>query len=368
MRIGGSLPAAPVEVQLVAWPNEAVLASLPDGAVVQTISIGRATTDAVGGFAIAAPMVDLPASYVDSDGSVDFELEGVYEGRQLRLDFSASRGRASDGSFSWGSRGKQAEVLIDFGKASGVRMIADDPATWVDASGNVGTLDEQGGLLAQRASEAAPGSSATLTLTSDGHVVRPDATGPCTEVAGAWTYGVDEYFIKAYGWSGAKATLHQEVGAIHTLGVAGAFSGGSYSQTGTTNFGVNSTSANTVPGVVDALAHDLVNYRRYSNSCTGYSVKRATSWSSLLDNFTYAPHVNFSTCSSTFYSGATPSKTAGTNVTYGAGVSLGAITLSAQSGHTATSKTMWVITKESRICGSNPQGWASSPQASAKTA
>jgi hypothetical protein len=155
----------------------------------------------------------------------------------------------------------------------------------------------------------------------------------------------------------------------HTLGVGYGVSGGNggWSQSGTKAISLAAGAER--GGVADATVWNKINYRDlgWTNlpECHNMAIRRLPiSVHSLLTNFTYARHVNFAYCTPN-YTGGTYWKIRGRNVTYGGGVDIGPINVSAQSGYNRESKIAWTVTRRTSICGSTPEGWAESPQASA---
>jgi hypothetical protein len=179
---------------------------------------------------------------------------------------------------------------------------------------------------------------------------------PCFNYAGQMVYGRPESFLHALAWSGAKATVHQEEGNDHTLGVGFKASNGAWSAHGTKT--INMAASADRGGAVDAWAWNKVNYRDYLNSCARTVERRPHSVHSLLVNWTRAYHPKYKTC--TRYTGGTYTKSRGTNATYSAGTDIGPINVSAQSGWDRNTSITWTVTKPTKLCGSQRVGWVTS--------
>ncbi|WP_353510926.1 hypothetical protein [Intrasporangium sp.] len=169
--------------------------------------------------------------------------------------------------------------------------------------------------------------------------------------------------MQAYAWSGALATVIQKNGNDHTLGIGfsstGSNSGFKQSGTQSTNMAPSASRS----GVADTYVWNKVNYRDYYSSCSPSVTRKPYSVNALLSNFTYTPHVTWSTC--TTYRGGTYTKYQGTNVTYGAGLDIGPINVSAQSGWKSNTEIAWTVTKRTTLCANSASGWVSSSLASA---
>ncbi len=105
------------------------------------------------------------------------------------------------------------------------------------------------------------------------------------------------------------------------------------------------------------LDHAVV-YRSYCNDCFPYDSMKPHCVDSLLPPgyFTYAPHRSLSNCSSC-YSQVVMWKHQEANVTFGSGVSLPLVNVSAQSAGNTSTKLCRDLMANGRVCGSNV-GWA----------
>ena len=118
-------------------------------------------------------------------------------------------------------------------------------------------------------------------------------------------------------------------------------------------------------GIADANVKNRVNYRDYNSSC-GYTTRKPMGFYAILPSgdFTYAGDTNYTTGCSYYYPGGTPWKSSVTNYTYSAGVDIGPVNVSAQSGWNTATKMTYNVTSRSKICGSSSAGWLSSSGAS----
>ena len=363
------------DVVAIAWPNQEFLEGLRDGDAVPMYVIGRSTTDASGRFAISSRPVAVPRQFRGEGGRVDVELAIAYDDREIRYGYTATP--ASDRWATASVAGRPAEVRVDFGRATAFEA-GNDPAGWVDANGRpagspgrpalwstrVAPLSEDvqqllsiplPTLRAQRlSSSVAPANSARV----DGEVLRAI---PCFTYAAQKHYGRPESFLRALGWAGAKATVYQNDGNDHTLGIGFRSSGGEWGASGTKTISLAASAER--GGVVDAWAWNKINYRDYINSCAHTVQRRPYSVHSLLVKWTRAYHPVFKACAR--YTGGTYTKYRGTNTTYSSGTDIGPISVSAQSGWDRDTEIKWTVTRATRLCGSQRAGWVTSREAEA---
>lgn len=374
---GAALGSA--DVVAVAWPNQATLIKLTSGDVVPTYVLGRTRTGTAGEFAIDVDPSTLPAMYRGEVGAVDVELVFGDKSRESRWNYTA----APDAAAGWvvvGSGAHRPDFRADLGRKAAYDL-ASDPSNWIDARGvALGAKGRAAGTLAVSAASkdfvqlrSEPLSTlrsmrqlrgTTAEALQQARTRTYSVPGPeilCFENAGATYYGLSEYFMKAYAWSGAMATVHQDYGNDHTLGIGFSQTGSltSFTQSGTKS--VNMAASGVRSGVADALVYNKINYRDYKATCSPVVYRRPLSVNALLSNFTYAPHVTWGTC--TTYTGGTYAKLQGTNVTYSAGMDIGPVNVSAKSGWDANTEIDWTVTARTKLCGSSSYGWVSSSQA-----
>ena len=367
-------PAPGADLVAIAWPSQSELQKLSKGDIVATLPIAATKTTADGRFSLRIDPDTLPLAYRGSDGRTDIQLIAADSTSELEWNFTAFH----NGDAASAARGATWSTNAP-GKVSGVTELTMDLATAdvQDSSHPASELRDQNdqrlagaslarsqrGLLRPRNRDV---DDALYRLrAADGNVAMSPAVLPqdiCQNTVGSTYSGLSEYFLKAYAWSGALATVSQSYGVDHTLGIGvRSNSSGAWSTSGTSTISLNASGSR--GGVADATVYNRVNYRDYSNTCWASTQRKPIGVYSLLSSFTYAPHVTWSAC--TIYTGGTYTKTAGTNSTYGSGVNLGPIGVSAQSGFNSESKIAWTVTARTKLCGSSSLGWVSSGQAEA---
>lgn len=368
-------PLASADVVAVAWPSQRILAGLSHGEAVPTYVIGRTKTDSAGRFSLPAAAASMPAKFRGQAGQVDVEL--VFGDATRAAHWHYSVVPAGPDSITWALQGGTSgrpDLRADLAERIGYET-SDTPATWVGSDGTA-LGSTRGRVLASlpvSAPDRAFGQMRNLPLTTL-RTARANAGGRegtltaspseiCQAYAGTIHYGLNEYFMQAYAWSGALASVYQKNDTSHTLGVG-------YSTTGSEGgFRANGSQSTTLAasasrgGVADAYVYNRVNYRDYGDSCGTAVTRKPYSVYALLTNFTYTPHSTLSSCQT--YTGGTYTKYQGRNYTYGAGMDIGPINVSAQSGWNSTTEIAWSVTKKTKLCGSSSSGWVSSSLASA---
>jgi hypothetical protein len=350
------MPTAGVDVLAIALPNQASASLAADGDVASTRIVARRKTDRDGRFEIPLDPTELAAEQVGADGRVNMGLVVADEDREVRWNFTATRGGsgATAAGTVWSvmaadlaEHPRHADGRIDLGSQPTANESADPPGQWFSEDG------------ASLSSTSPRPDAAAVGPRSD--LFSPAA--PCVAQWGDWHYGRNEAFLNVWAWSGALATVSHVNGVDHTLGVGVSHNGshGSFRQSGTGS--ISLAAGGERGGAADATVWNRINYRDLRWTCSATVERRPINVYGVLTNFTYKPHVSFGAC--TPYTGGIYWKTRGRNVTYGAGMDMGPISVSAQSGHNSESKTAWTVRRRTKLCGSTAVGWASAPQASA---
>jgi hypothetical protein len=136
-------------------------------------------------------------------------------------------------------------------------------------------------------------------------------------------------------------------GNTHKLGIASSTPSGGWFQSGKGSLDMGTSGGNgaTVTGYIDDNIYNRVNYRDYFDPCSGYK-RMAVSTNALLSSTVWSGQPFWGSCN--VYSSGEFEKNSGTNVTYGTGVDVGPISVTAQAGWTTETKETWVITRGPR--------------------
>ncbi len=358
-----------VEVKAQAWPSVELLGKLPADTEFHEVTVAEGVTDPEGRFAIAVERSSLGKDYISSTGSVDLALLVADAAHQIRWNFTATKGK-NETTGLWGnprvsqsiaaqrSLAGQAPVRlsIDLGDSANVVEEGNEPATWVGADGLP--------LSPAKALEAAK-----VTRTQRMGAAKVPGVGTnaveCTPwlASSEWQYGRTESYVQAVGTGIARPVAVQEVNTQHTMGVAGDALG-YWNQNGTMTLSFGASAETMYPGGADVV-YNKVNYRKYTMFCFGtyYSEWRPAGYYALNTGFGPLITPNWTTCT-TYYNG-TYTKNSGSNVTFGAGVNLTVLNVSAQAQFSNQTKMKWTFNGTGKLCGSNGSGWVSAPQAGA---
>jgi hypothetical protein len=346
---------AGADVVLLAWPSQKVLDRVGEGGTAPLHVAGTASTDDNGRFSIDVDPARLPAWTKDRKGLVDLEVQVANDSRQLYFSYTVvavpSRQRAGAGT-SWAALASASasrrlaapNLRFDLGRAT-AWDVANNPATWLDGRGKP-YGKARGEQAAKVAVTKRTGRMASLMRRLD----------DCQATVGPLIPNLKEHFLNVYAWWGAKGKVTQSAGVDHTLGVGVKASGSSSwsaAGTNTESFSASASQAN----VVNSSAWNRVNYRDYGNTCSVLTYRRPVGFYDLLSN-DWAPvsHPRFTASCATKLKGADWDTGSARNRTYGTGMDIGPISVSAQSGYTAQMNLHFDFDRKSRICGNSDEG------------
>ncbi|MEV0407310.1 hypothetical protein [Actinoallomurus sp. NPDC050550] len=348
--------------------EKSVLDEVPEGGTVNLQTFAVTKTDASGRFEIKLPKA-LDSRYVGDDGSVDLRILASDRKNSVMWQYTATRPKKTTATKSdkaiWSTaksdaakQSQPADLRFDLSPTSPQAFDAhDDPAGWVTDNSAKLTKDA-----------AASARSTVLLPHSAANLGASNTAAPCGQAKGTLYTQNPERFAVVSTWSGAKGTVYQSQSVSHTLGLGIQVDGpsGAWKPNGTASINLTKGAGAQLPGVVDATVGNEVNYRLWigTGDCAKISEIRPESTYAFLSIAERHGHVAYTHCSTAFH-GATYWKDSGKNLTYGAGVALGWMNVSAQSGWNGNTKIEWVVTQDSKLCGSASTGWASSPDMSA---
>lgn len=335
-------PVRRAEFTVQAWPSTAALSRLPKGAKADLLDIGRVQTDSQGRFFLDFDGRDLPAKYRRTNGYVDLRLV-AHDGRWQVPWAITSVFRVTKGVPSWAT-------------PQGMAVGQNDPADLTFEIGDLPSVTEKHapGLAFLPKGSSQPTAAARFPVTEG---------TPCIPQAGIITYGLSELFMAAWAWTGAYATVTQSTGVEHTLGIGIVDSAGVWSANGTASLSATSTASATRGQLLDTYVFNQMNYQDWFYTSCAYTERRPHSSYGFLTDFAYAFHPYWTACS--YYQLGTYTRSSGSNATYGTGVALGPINVSAQSGYNSASSISWTVTLPTALCGSGPEGWVTSLQVEA---
>jgi hypothetical protein len=346
----------------------------PVGAPVETKVVSSARSRPDGSFVLPVDRSDLDLDHVAANGRVNLMLNIADRAHEVVWFVTATPTDARPSSMNWTNdklSPREVTALQAAGKAP-IHLFVDmgvdpriveegvDPARWVGPDGR------QLGAAAARVSRV------TVTERPLPAGDAPTSAG-CTGSWGDWVSGRTERVARLFGLLHAKPYLEQTASSRHTLGVGFTASGEdrAWSQGGTQQVTAGAADTGTYLGI-GAWAHNKVDYRYWYQVCpfstwTVLYPLRVHSLASSANRISAIPDWNKS-ANCTLYrgNGATKRfKSSGTNLTQSAGVNLGAMRVSSQSGWNSNTRIWWVIDegKSAYFCGSTSAGWVSSPEA-----
>jgi hypothetical protein len=213
--------------------------------------------------------------------------------------------------------------------------------------------DLLGSLLSQVATSSSTASSSATGSSSD---VALQSVPYCSLVTGAIDYNHTEHFVTTYTQSGIPERVTEGKSTTHTMGVEVRPAGGSWSANGTASITKTSTASVSVSYSGPHTTYNRVNYRSYSNSCTGRQTKSPYSFYDMLtDDGSAVSMVSYIYCGH-HPAGAVWSTGTAKSATFGAGVSVSGVSLSAQSGYSSSVDLTYTFNVKGEVCGNNQAG------------
>lgn len=357
-----SVPEA--DVVVVAWPNQSVLESLGDEQKVESQVVATTQTDASGDFTVQLDSSSLPKDLVSETGQVDVDV--IVADKEHEAERSLSLLATPDGWTSAEVVAAAVETVspVDLQFDLGTGAFQSSAVSETDLAADPDLLsDEEGQALAPA---DAPGFDATSvvdrgridTLLSErGSQSGITPMDECYPIATS-TYQSQrpESFVIAQGVLNARARVTQGSGTSHSLGVAVTFGNG-WKGSGSTTKSTSSTASQ--GGIATARRYyNRVKYRYYRNSCGAAfgHYWRPYSIQELVAGYVLVSRLSYSRCN-TYDAGYSWTKNSGRNTTYGTGVDLAQVNVSAQSGYNSdTSLSFGEFTGRAKLCWSSSAG------------
>jgi hypothetical protein len=327
------------------------------------VRLGKARVDAAGRYSLHVPPGQLMHG-AGAHGYVNLELVAVSGGRQITYDYSVrpfAKGspNATDSWAVMGASDQNPAPMVDFDfKAESVNRTpeaADDAGT-----SHLAPLTEKTPSgMARGTLAAAADPVASMSVSADASLT-PDSVPYCYLVAGAYSYNNKEHFSTLYTESGIPATLTEGTSTTHTMGIATTLDHKSWSANGSSSITHTSTASATATYSTSHTMYNRVNYRDYSNSCTGRTMRRPYNFYDILSNDgVNVAHAWYFNCTHHAVTGTWNTGSA-TEATIGAGVTLPGVTVSAQSGFSGSVDIGFKFNVPGEVCGNNSLGPLSS--------
>lgn len=362
--LSNSKPVEGADVVVVAWPNQTILESLGDDQRVETQVVATSKSDNSGEFSVALDPASLPKELVSETGQVDVDVIVADKEYEAERSLSLLAGSAGWTSAEVVASTTEAANPIDLGFDLGTGAFQSSAISADDLATDPELLSDEEGLALSAAD--APGFD-TTPLTERGRIdtilqERGTASGitPMEEcyAVGTSTYQSQraESFVIAQGVTNARAKVTQGAGTSHSLGVAVNFGGG-WKGSGSTS---KTKSSGAGQGNIASARryYNRVKYRYYTNTCgVSYGYRwRPHSIQELVAGYVLVSRLSYSRCN-TYDAGYEYTKNDGRNTTYGTGVDLAQVNVSAQSGYNSDSSISWPnFTGRAKLCWSSSAG------------
>jgi hypothetical protein len=360
------------QVLVFADPNQRTVHKTPDGDSLTVPLVTAANVASDGAFTLTLDPATLPANTLQPDGSVNLEAIAVSGGRQQVFFFPAALAQTSTGatafvSTSTGAKPATPRLRFDLrgGSATNTQYQA---GKWLAASGRqlpaaeVQSLNAADTTVAVKPDTAAIAAAVAASGTS--------TAASCHLVVGSYIKGVPEHFVNAYTDDNDAATVHvtESTTATHTLGVA-VDVGGTWHQSGTASIsktdGVSSTSADRQKSW---SYWNKVNYRKYFDSCLG-AYQRAIGFYDILEASHGGPvkMLWLSASCGVHDAGSKWHTEDATAATFGTGVDLPVLKVSAQTGFGSDERIYYTFDHKAEIVGNDGLGPTQSSKVEADT-
>lgn len=345
-RDGTAVPHATVVIRSMAPQSQ----SAASGSAVETPIVARGTTNGAGRLQLTPSVI--AKDRLNDDGIANLIAEVTAGSDYLVWHFPLQVTQVSAaGPGGSAASHRSVDLRIDVGSDPGAADMKDSPSKWQG-------LDKK--------SLTASGLLKTTKETAAG--------GGVTPMDYCYYYWTDNWIRQRnmiignlWSWSGAPMSESYDNSVTSTLGIAAKATNGTFSLSGTMSFAVTSGSGGTVNGLYNRQTYNQVSYRELVNSCylTGWYEPYETV--NILYPIYYWPatsHPRWSTCG--YYTNGSMYKTAGSNLTFGAGIDLGPISVSASTSWKSDNKLTWNFgATRSALCGSTTSGWVTAPEAEA---
>lgn len=319
--------------------------------------VASTTTNADGGYSLSPNLADLPARYVEPDGTVNLEVDTTSATLTQQWNLpSALPGSAAAGYPTMSvARIRPARVAFNLGRSTVTTTLAGKTATHAVATARAPV----------RAARLQAHAVAPQAVTPDG----PPFEGGCDPwKTGTTYYNRNERFINVWAMTQAHATVIENVGSSHTLGIAVNYGNGGYGVSGSASIHTQTSAGGEWTTAANRTVYNSVNYRQYYRTCYhpyGSEIEHMAKPLGFYDIIHTAVAIDPNTWTGCVTKGAGTvwTKSKGTNVEFSAGVSLPFASVSSQASYSSSTEITWRPTGSVLLCGSSQDGWVSSAQA-----
>lgn len=347
------------QVLAFADPNQGTIVKDTSGAALPTPMISSAQVDSNGDFTLTADPASLPAGSMMPDGSINVEADVVAGAQQMSYFFPAAPISTPTGIkfVSVGDTGSRTPN-IEFNMADGMVMNSKySPTKWLTNNGNkvsATASHQQTRTVSTKVSPKLRLLAASVAANDD------DSLGAgCYLVPLDKYYGRPEHFVNVYDDGSADAHVAQDNTATHTLGVGIHGADGVWAPSGTASI---SRSAGTSAVSTDRQHSwgywNKVNVQDFHNICTLKTSRKPIGFYDIL-SADIDGSVQYQ-----FYNNSCGEKAKGdtwnteqaTATTFSAGLDIGPISVSAQTGYGTDENVHYKFLQHGSIRGTSSSG------------
>jgi hypothetical protein len=372
-----------------AWPDQKSRRHRRPGDSFRLYPVGASVTSSTGAFRVDADPASLPKRVKNRHGIVNFEIDAIDGDKTLTYRFSARPVNSQSRSASrWrplpapGGVLKGAVPTFRGDLGSRVAWIStDSPATWVNQRGKL--VSHRDALNAERAAVGpSTGRFATMAADLRSYAAQRGSSAirgsdfrsvfarlaPCHITLTGNVLNRVEHFVDIETMPGIPETVAEEGGATHTLGVGINVDGEGWAAGGHASITRSSDSKVTT---TDNNAHtetNLVDYQNFTNQCAGRLERDPWKFADMLTDNGHAIAETWYTASCGNHAkNDTWNTSDATAADFAAGVDLGPVNVSAQSGYKSSENLHYDFNTKGEVCGNNREGPLSSSLVEADT-
>jgi hypothetical protein len=349
------------QVMAFAMPSpETMTADSPGDQLAEPL-IASADVGNDGTFTLRADPAEVPAAN-KSDGIINVQAVAVSGGEQQSFFFPATLAGTTTAAKTFVStttsrKPKTANLRFNMrgGSATNTRY---SPTKWTGPNGHHVAASKAAGT--NTTMRVTPKLQSIATAVSDDDTATTDAT-TCIVFAGDKYPAKPEHFMNAYTDNNGTASVHVAEGSSshHTLGLAVLQSNGSWAASGSDSISRSSdTSAVSADRQHSWAYWNKVNYQQFTLSCTGHTWRGPIGFYDILagDLDGQVDMLWLVNSCGVKLKGDTWDTGSATSTTFGTGVDIGPVSLSAQSGFGTSENIHYTFLKKGEMAGNSGLG------------
>lgn len=322
-----------------------------------------------GSFTLTLDPSQVPASAYLQDGkTINVEAIAVSGGQQQPFFFPATMVQTPTArafvSTSTGKKPATPNIAFNMrgGSATNVKY---NPAKWVSASGHQMPLTSLRSLGSSTVTKVKPTTARIAAAVANNTTT---ASAVCLLDPQQYIYGRPEHFVNVYDDGSTSAHIAEGASSTHTMGIA-LSTGSSWKQSGTASISRSASVKATSADRTHSWGYwNKVNYRQFLDSCIGTYRKPVGFYDIISADIDGSVQYAFFTNSCGQKAKGDTWDTGGaTAATFGGGVSVAGITVSAQSGYSSDVNIHMVFLQGGSVRGSANSGIIDSAKVDSST-